>query len=326
MTDLRTYGFDPAFWPRQEMQNLGRVTAVYPGRYQLVCARGPLSGCLKTAAYAMDRQALPTVGDFVRLEAWNGGMARILETLPRKTFFSRLDPSSAGHAAQAVAANFDYVFLLQSLNQDFNLRRLERYITMAWQSGAVPVVILTKRDLNDHWVEQVQAAQTVSAGAKVHAVSARTKEGLAALSAYLRPRKTVVFLGSSGVGKSSLLNALAGETVMEVGEIREDDGRGRHTTTNRQLQRLNSGAMVIDTPGMRELGLWDALAGLEQSFADVEQYFSACRFRDCRHQTEPGCAVRAAIADGTLPTERWESYQKLLREAGRAGKKSRKER
>lgn len=324
MTDLRTYGFDPAFWPEEEMQNLGRVTAVYPKRYQLVCAHGPFFGCLKTAAYAMGRQALPTVGDFVRLETCDGGLARILETLPRKTFFSRLDPSSVGHAAQAVAANFDYVFLLQSLNQDFNLRRLERYFTMAWQSGAVPVVVLTKRDLSDHWMDQVKAAETISSGAKVHAVSAKTKEGLAALSTYLEPGKTVVFLGSSGVGKSSLLNALAGETVMEVGEIRQEDGRGRHTTTNRQLQRLNSGAMVIDTPGMRELGLWDALGGLEQSFADVEQYFSACRFRDCRHQTEPGCAVQAAIAAGTLPASRWESYQKLLREAGRTGKKSRK--
>lgn len=242
------------------------------------------------------------------------GDSRILMTLPRRTFFSRREPGSVLRE-QAVAANFDYVFILQSLNLDFNPKRLERYLTLAWQSGAVPVILLTKADLlEDHW-NYLCAAERVATGVSIHAVSAHTGYGLDRLQAYLQPGKTVVFLGSSGVGKSSLVNALAGEPVMAVNTIREDDSKGRHTTTHRQMICLQNGVLVIDTPGMRELGMWDVTEGISEAFGDVEKYLGRCRFSDCRHQGEPGCAVKAAIAAGELDPARWESYRKLKEEA-----------
>lgn len=213
---------------------------------------------------------------------------------------------------------------MQSLNQDFNMKRMERYLTLAWQSGAVPVIVLTKADLldggnceNREYQKSVyiRTVERLAPGVAVHAVSSRTGEGLDALSGYMAAGKTVVFLGSSGVGKSSLVNALAGEEIMDVNAIREEDGKGRHTTTHRQLILLKNGAMVIDTPGMRELGMWDVSDGLGEAFTDVEQFLGRCRFSDCRHQTEPGCAVREAIESGQLTQERWESYIKLKKEA-----------
>ena len=242
------------------------------------------------------------------------GDSQILATLPRKTFFSRRDPTP-GRGEQAVAANFDYVFIMQSLNQDFNPKRLERYLTLAWQSGATPVILLTKADLVEDYWDYLTQVERVAAGVNTHVVSAHTGFGLNRLNAYLQPGKTVVFLGSSGVGKSSLVNALAGETVMTVNTIREDDSKGRHTTTHRQLIRLQNGVMIIDTPGMRELGMWDVSEGLGDAFADVERFLGKCRFSDCKHEREPGCAIRAAIAAGELDVARWESYQKLKEEA-----------
>jgi ribosome biogenesis GTPase len=214
-----------------------------------------------------------------------------------------------------VAANFDYVFIMQSLNLDFNPKRLERYLTLAWQSGATPVILLTKADLVEDYWDYLTQVERVAAGVNTHVVSAHTGYGLNRLNAYLQPGKTVVFLGSSGVGKSSLVNALAGEEIMSVSAIREDDSKGRHTTTHRQLIRLKSGVMIIDTPGMRELGMWDVSEGLTDAFSDVTVHLGKCRFSDCRHETEPGCAIRAAIASGQLDAGRWESYQQLQEEA-----------
>ena len=242
------------------------------------------------------------------------GDSLILSTLPRRTVFTRREPGPIPRE-QAVAANFDYVFILQSLNQDFNPKRLERYLTLAWQSGAEPVVLLTKADLvEDHW-EYLTAAERVAMGVGIHPISAHSGYGLQRLHAYLQPGKTAVFLGSSGVGKSSLVNALAGEELMAVSAIREDDSKGRHTTTHRQLLRLHSGAAIIDTPGMRELGMWEASEGLTEAFADVQAHLGRCRFSDCTHAREPGCAIRAAIDRGELDLARWESYQKLREEA-----------
>ena len=310
--NLNDYGIVP------HTENLpgipARVTAVHKQRYEIVCRHGITHARLKTKEYYVDTQVFPTVGDFVMISYIENGDSQILATLPRRTFFSRRDPGPVPKD-QAVAANFDYVFIMQSLNQDFNPKRLERYLTLPWQSGAEPVILLTKADLVEDYWDYLTQVERVAAGVNVHVVSAHTGQGLNRLNAYLQPGKTVVFLGSSGVGKSSLVNALAGEDIMAVSAIREEDGKGRHTTTHRQLIRLNSGVLIIDTPGMRELGMWDASEGLGGAFADVEQYLGKCRFSDCKHRREPGCAIKAAIAAGELDVARWESYQKLEAEA-----------
>ena len=291
-----------------------RVTAVHKERYEIVCEHGITHARLKTKEYFVDTQDFPTAGDFVMIHCIDNGDSQIIATLTRKTLFSRREPGPIPRD-QAVAANFDYVFIMQSLNQDFNPKRLERYLTLSWQSGATPVILLTKADLVEDYWDYLTQVERVAAGVNVHVVSAHTGYGLPRLNAYLQPGKTVVFLGSSGVGKSSLVNALAGEEIMSVSAIREDDSKGRHTTTHRQLIRLKSGVMIIDTPGMRELGMWDVSEGLGDAFADVESFLGKCRFSDCRHEREPGCAIRAAIAAGELDIARWESYQKLKEEA-----------
>lgn len=313
--NLVDYGFIPSMMPEDVSGTPARITAVYKERYELICEYGHTFGRLKTSIYYLGGlEDFPTTGDFVLVNYNPSGDSQIIKTLKRKSFFSRRDPTP-GRGEQAVAANFDYVFIMQSLNFNFNLKRLERYLTLAWQSGAVPVVILTKADLVEDYSEQMRASQKVAAGVGVYAISAITGFGLDTLKDYLKPRKTIVFLGSSGVGKSSLVNALAGQEIMAIGDIREDDSRGRHTTTHRQLIMLPSGVMIIDTPGMRELGMWDVSTGLGEAFSDVESFFGRCKFSDCRHQTEPGCAVRAAIKSGELSSERWDSYLKLKREA-----------
>jgi len=291
-----------------------RVTAVHKERYEIVCEYGITHARLKTKEYFVDIQDFPTTGDFVMINYIDNGDSQIIATLPRRTFFSRREPGPIPRD-QAVAANFDYVFIMQSLNMDFNPKRLERYLTLAWQSDATPVILLTKADLVEDYWEYLTQVERVAAGVNTHVVSAHTGYGLQRLNAYLQPGKTVVFLGSSGVGKSSLVNALAGEVIMTVNSIREDDSKGRHTTTHRQLIRLKSGVMIIDTPGMRELGMWDISDGLGDAFADVEAFLGKCRFSDCRHETEPGCAIKAAIAIGELDASRWESYRKLKEEA-----------
>jgi ribosome biogenesis GTPase len=225
---------------------------------------------------------------------------------------------------QVLASNFDYVFILSSLNFDLNLNRLARYLTATWQSGGFPVIILTKADLCEDCAAKAAEVRKLNRDVPVIPVSSKTGFGLEDLAPFLEPGKTIVFLGSSGVGKSSLLNRLAGENLMEVKEIREDDSKGRHTTTHRQLFRIAgdmasigspaSGALVIDTPGMREMGLWDAEEGISMAFAEVEELFTQCRFSNCTHQSEPGCAVLAALEDGSLSPGQWKTYLAQRRE------------
>lgn len=312
--DLKKYGFMPHMMPEDISGIPARVTAVHRERYELVCEYGEIYGRLKTKEYFVDCQTFPTTGDFVVINFNPVGDSLILFTIPRKSFFSRRDPSP-GRGEQAVASNFDYVFIMQSLNQDFNTKRMERYLTLGWQSGAIPIVVLTKADLSDDIDKYIHTVQKIATGVPVHAVSSKSGLGIADLSCYMITGKTIVLLGSSGVGKSSLLNALAGEEIMAVNSIREDDSKGRHTTTHRQLIMLKNGVMVIDTPGLRELGMWDVSIGLDEAFSDVEQFLGKCKFTDCRHDVEPGCAIRSAILKGELSIERWESYLNLKNEA-----------
>lgn len=321
MKNWKEFGFDRAGLP-EESGEFARVTAVHKERYEMVCLQGSCYGRLKSSRYFDGlEETFPTVGDFVEIQYNPAGDSVILHTLPRRTFFSRLDPAPGRPVEQAVAANFDTVFVVQSLNENFNIGRLERYLAGAWQSGARPVVVLTKADLPGDHTGEILAAQEIALGVEVIPVSAKTGQGLDLLSPYLQPGETLVFLGSSGVGKSSLLNALAGEELMITGEVRESDSRGRHTTTHRHLFCLPCGALVIDTPGMRELGMWDVSDGLGGAFPDVEELIGQCRFSDCRHENEPGCAVLEALRRGELSPQRWKSYQQLQREAIFTGKK-----
>ncbi|MCL2839942.1 MAG: ribosome small subunit-dependent GTPase A [Defluviitaleaceae bacterium] len=300
----------------------GRVTEQHRDHYKVICTHGEVQAALKGSLIydATLREALPCVGDYVNLRYNDSGPSIIEAVLPRHSKFSRADYSghSLGHVKsnreQVVAANFDYIFIITSLNKDFNVNRIARYLTQAWQSGGQPVILLSKADLAEDVDIKIAEVMNVAPGVPVHAISSHTGFGLEALEEYLQPNKTIVFLGMSGVGKSSLVNTLMNESTMEVQAIREDDSRGRHTTTHRQLLTLASGAMVIDTPGMRELGIYDADEGLSANFAHIEALFLDCRFTDCRHETEPDCAIRAALSDGTLSTEQWEQYQALVRE------------
>ena len=311
--NIKDYGATDEAIASSGKNTLARISAVHKGRYGIVSDFGEGSAQLKSREYYFDGEVFPTVGDFVLGDYNNDGDSRIISTLPRRTFFSRSDPF---RGEQALAANFDYVFIMQSLNHDFNPKRLERYLTAAYQSGAEPVVILTKADLTDDYLPYILKVSRVAEDVKCHIVSSKTGYGMDELSRYLEPGKTLVFLGSSGVGKSSLVNTLADKEIMDTNGIREDDSKGRHTTTHRELIMLPCGAMIIDTPGMRELGMWDVTEGLGEAFSDVEAILArGCKFRDCRHISEPGCAVRAAIESGELDPARYESYMNLKSEA-----------
>lgn len=312
--NINDFGFNISMNPENKSGTPARITSVHKGRFGVVSSFGEGFARLKSKEYYFDSEDFPTVGDFVLMDYVGNGDSRITSTLKRKTYFSRRDPDK-GRGEQAIAANFDYVFIMQSLNNDFNPKRLERYLTAVRQSRAVPVIVLTKSDLVDDYLPYILEVSRVAENVETHIISSRTGFGLDALSKYLKKGNTLVFLGSSGVGKSSLVNALAGEDIMDTNGIREDDSKGRHTTTHRELIMLKSGVMIIDTPGMRELGMWDVTEGLGEAFADVEKHIGKCKFRDCKHKNEPGCAIREAIEKGELDPARFESYKKIKTEA-----------
>lgn len=264
--------------------------------------------------HAAARQEFPAVGDWVALEpARRHARATIHGVLPRRSRFSR---RAAGDVTeeQVVAANIDRVFLVSGLDHDFNLRRIERYLVTAREGGAQPVVVLNKADICADREAVLQDVMRVAAGAPVHAISSLKREGLDVIAPYLSRGTTIALLGSSGVGKSTLINALLGEERLRTRAVREKDSRGRHTTTHRELVVLPQGGLLIDTPGMRELQLWESEAALEEAFEDVDALAVHCYFRDCQHDTEPRCAVKAAVARGDLPEERLANFQRLRRE------------
>jgi ribosome biogenesis GTPase len=265
---------------------------------------------------------LPAVGDWVVIEhEGTDSEAVIHAVLPRATYFSR-KVAGTRTDEQVVAANVDSVWIVSDFGYDLNPARIDRYVTLVWQGGATPIIILTKADLADDPDPIVAELQSRAIGVPIHTVSSVTGAGLEELKAYLSPGHTIALLGSSGVGKSTLLNRLlAGREVMATTEVRARQGKGRHKTTHRQLVLLPSGALLLDTPGMRELQLWDAEEGIEQSFEDIESIGADCRFSDCSHESEPGCAVRAAVDDGRLPPERLASYHKLRKEAAYISRK-----
>ena len=295
-----------------------RVTRQDINQYHLLSAEGELTGILpgRFRQQALSKGDLPTVGDWVLVSHIVGGEAgnvQIERLLERKSKFSRKE---AGEVVdeQVVAANIDHVFIVSGLDDDFNPNRIERYLLLSWDSGALPVIVLNKADLCEDLDERLDALASITGGAPVHIVSAAEGEGIDALQPYLAPGSTCALMGSSGVGKSTLINRLLGYNRFETGAVREADSKGRHTTTFREMTQVPDGGMIIDTPGMREIQLWSDSVSLSGSFEDIEQLALSCRFSDCAHQSEPGCAVKAAIDAGELESDRLQRYEKLLRE------------
>ena len=313
-------GWAAAFapWAARPDTLAARVGIEYNHIYRLLAEGGELeavaAGRLKHLA--ANRSQMPAVGDWVAVRKRPGeDRAAIVAVLPRRSRFSR---GSAGQVAdeQVVAANVDTVFIVMALDRDFNLRRLERYLLLARESGAAPVILLTKPDLSAEVEAQAVSVAALAGSAPVHVLSPRAGQGLDQVSAYLGPGRTAALLGSSGVGKSTIINRLAGDELQRTREVREADSRGRHTTTHRELVLLPGRGLIIDTPGMRELQLWDVDGSVRETFDDIEALAGGCHFTNCRHRNEPRCAVKAAVAAGALAASRLDSYLKLQGELG----------
>jgi ribosome biogenesis GTPase len=297
---------------------LARVLVARRDQYRLITESGELDAEPSGALWyqATSHAAMPVTGDWVAARVVAPDAAIVEAVLPRRTLFAR---RAAGRREdqQPIAANIDLVFLVCGLDGDFNLRRLERYLTLAAESGADPVVVLNKLDLSDDVPARIAETAVVAGAAPIVAVHTRDSNGILPLRTWLAPGRTVALLGSSGVGKSSIVNRLIGEDRLRTAEVREHDSRGRHTTTQRELIPLPEGGALIDTPGMRELQLWAGEDSLGQVFDEIATLAAACRFSDCTHGAERGCAVQEALAAGTLAADRWQSYLKLQSEIRR---------
>ncbi len=289
-----------------------RVSSVMKGHFRVHSENGETLAKLTGKMLFQARSAgdLPAVGDWVAVRTANTDRVVIHHVLPRRSMISR---KAAGRVVdeQIIAANVDVVFIVSALDQEFNLRRLERYAALVWDSGAQPVVLLNKSDLCEDVAGKIAEAELSAPGVKVHAISADDGAGFDALLPYVRTGRTAAFIGSSGVGKSTIINRLLGNAVQSTLPVREHDDRGRHSTTSRQMFVLSGGGLVIDTPGMRELQLWDVESGISAAFEEIDEIAMLCRYRDCSHETEPGCAVRAAVEDGQLDADRLANFLKL---------------
>ena len=305
---------------KQEMR--GRVTEVRRNRYVIDFEDRSIPAGLKGSFYGQPAEDLPIVGDYVSFLYNPAGDSVIRSVYERKSLLKRPDQAKTG-VMQYMAANADYCFIITALNEDYSYNRIARYASIALQGGVTPVAVLTKSDLCEDAGKYVREVETISDRLRVHAVSALYGTGMEELEEYFAPGKTICLIGSSGSGKSTLVNAVAGEEIMRTGEVRASDSTGRHTTTHRQLVRLKNGVSVIDMPGMREIDMAETEEGISDTFADIAELESRCRFRNCRHDTEPGCAVKAALAGGELSMQRWMLYRALGTENtdNRAGKK-----
>ena len=295
------------------VENKGRISEIQKNTYTISFQGKEVPAKLKGSFREAEASQLPVVGDYVIFKFNPIGDSVIESVCERKSFLQRPDQAKS-LTMQYMLANADYTFIITSLNEDYSYNRIARYISVVLQGGSVPVVLLTKSDLCSNTGRYIREVETISDKVRVHAICALYEIGLEELSEYMKSGITIALLGSSGAGKSTLLNALAGKEIMKTSEVRSSDSTGKHTTTHRQLIELENGVSIIDTPGMREIGIARAEEGLEDTFSDIVELEAMCRFSDCRHDTEPGCAIKAAIGSGELSEERYMLYKSLTTE------------
>ncbi|MBN1431434.1 MAG: ribosome small subunit-dependent GTPase A [Methanomicrobiaceae archaeon] len=312
--DIKDLGWDESFDSAFEKYGSsyipGRVSSRQRTVFDVMTASGQIQAGLSGALHRIGR--IPATGDFVVLLPQPGAYT-IVDILPRKSVFTRGVPGKDGKD-QVIASNIDAVFIVTAIGPELNPRRIERYLSVAHASGAKPVIVINKADLAEDIHTYTKSLSKAAPGIPVISISALTHSGLSQLDPYLTPGTTVALIGSSGVGKSTLINALLNQAVQSAGDIRGYDGKGRHTTTVRQLFILEKGALVIDNPGLREVGVGTSGSGIYETFPEIRELAAGCRFSDCRHENEPDCAVRRAVEEGVLPKERLESYLRLSKE------------
>ncbi|SCZ79182.1 ribosome small subunit-dependent GTPase A [Pseudobutyrivibrio xylanivorans] len=296
-----------------EELNEGRISSIHKNSYTIRFEGKDIHARLKGRFYDLMTEQLPVVGDYVSFEYNPSGDSLIVSVLERYSLLQRPDQAKTG-VMQYMVANVDYTFIVTSLNEDYSYNRIARYVSVVLQGHSIPVVVLTKADLCTNYGRYIREVESISDKVRVHAISALYGIGVDELQEYMRPGITICLIGSSGAGKSTLLNAFAGEEIMRTSSVRESDSTGRHTTTYRQLIELKNGVSIIDTPGMREIGMANTELGIDNTFSDIAKLEKQCKFSDCQHDTEPGCAVKAAIESGDLSVDRYILYKSLSSE------------